>query len=206
MGKKLQEGFTLVELLVGLMVVSIALGIGIPATSDLLANSRMAGAVNDLVSTLYFARSQALAFDTPVTVCASLQGTACDDGARLLEGWMVFRDTNGDGRLTADPANPEPIYATHAALADRIAHDPNTSSGNTQPQYFFFDRRGRPLVTPLPIGPAIASVQLCDERGARDMGNGLAAGRWIRIQPNGQPLLMDRMADVQGGQNPYGGC
>jgi prepilin-type N-terminal cleavage/methylation domain-containing protein len=198
MGKKLQEGFTLVELLVGLMVVSIALGVGIPATNDLLANSRMANAVNDLVSTLYFARSQALSFGVPVTVCASRFGTACD-GARLVEGWMVFRDDNGDGQFNGAP---ETIFASHAALADNILHNPKTTSGNTLPQYLFFGRDGRPGATAL--GPATTDLQLCDERGARDMGNGLAAGRWIRIQPNGQPLLVDQLAEIQA--NPHGGC
>jgi type IV fimbrial biogenesis protein FimT len=202
MGKKLQEGFTLVELLVGLMVVSIALGVGIPATNDLLANGRMAGAVNDLVSTFYFARSQALSFGAPVTVCASLRGDGCDDGARLVDGWMVFRDNDADGRLSTNPANPERIFAIHAALPDNILHNPKTTSGATQPQYVLFDRYGRVGATAL--GPTIADIQLCDDRGARDMGNGLAAGRWIRILPNGRPLLVDRADEIQA--NLHGGC
>ena len=201
MGKRLQEGFTLVELLVVLMVVSIALGVGIPATNDLLANGRMAGAVNDLVSTLYFARSQALSFGVPVTVCASQHGSACDDGARLVEGWMVFRDDNGDGQFNGAP---ETIFASHAALPDNILRSPKTTSGATQPQYVAFGRDGRPPIVPLAIGPAISDVQLCDDRGARDMGNGLAAGRWIRIAPNGRPLLVDQLGAIQA--NPHGGC
>jgi prepilin-type N-terminal cleavage/methylation domain-containing protein len=204
MGKGLQEGFTLVELFVVLMVASIALGVGIPATTDILDNSRMAAAVNDFVSTTYFARSQALAFGVPITVCASTDGAVCSSSARLLDGYIVFRDTNANGLLDG-PANTEPILAIHGPISDNILHNPKTLSGSVQPQYLFFARDGSsPDVGGL--GLATRNIQLCDERGARDMGNGIAAGRWLIVQPNGRPVLVDRLTQIQGTDNPLGGC
>jgi prepilin-type N-terminal cleavage/methylation domain-containing protein len=205
MGKGLQEGFTLVELFVVLMVASIALGVGIPATNDFLANGRMAGAANDLVSTIYFARSQAMTLGVPVTVCAvdPLTGN-CSDTARLIDGWVVFRDANGNGRLDGNPANPEPVLASHGAIPDNILRNARTRSGAMQPQYLFFARDGS---TPdLALGPPTRDIQLCDERGARDMGNGVAAGRWISVTRNGRPVLINHVAELQGGSNPLGGC
>jgi prepilin-type N-terminal cleavage/methylation domain-containing protein len=206
MGKGLQEGFTLVELLVVLMVASIALGIGIPATNDFVANGRMAGAANDLLSTMYFARSEAMSLGVPVTVCASTDASTdnptCSDVARLVDGWIAFRDTNGDGRRDPDPAKSERVLAGHGAIPDSILRNAKTRSGVVQPQYLFFARDSSS--PDLALGAPARDIQLCDERGARDMGNGLAAGRWIHVYANGRAVLKNQVTEVQG--NPLGGC
>lgn len=203
MGKEHQEGFTLVELFVVLMVASIALGIGIPATHEFVANSRMAGAVNDLVSSIYYARSQALALGVPVTICASTNQADCSDSAQLIDGWIVFQDRNGNGRR--ETATPEQLLSVHEAFAEDIVVNPKTGSSPAPPQYLFFAPDGSSPDLDV-LGPATRYIQLCDERGARDMGNGLAAGRLLNVGPNGRPRLISVLAELQGAENPLGGC
>ena len=93
MGKMHAEGVTLVELMVTLAVVGLLLAVGVPAVRDLIATSRMSTAVNDLVSSLHLARSEALKTSDRVSVCASTNwdslAPGCD-GLDLADGWIVF--------------------------------------------------------------------------------------------------------------------
>ena len=42
--------------------------------------------------------------------------------------------------------------------------------------------------------------------GDFNAGGGIAAGRWIRISATGHPRAFAERADVQGADNPLGGC
>ncbi|MBM4196877.1 MAG: hypothetical protein FJ197_07240 [Gammaproteobacteria bacterium] len=101
MGKKHREGFTLIELLVLMMVMAIALGVGIPAVSAFIANTRMRGVANELVTSLHAARVEASTRARNVVVCASAEWATDDPGcnidANLLSGWIVFVDIDADG-------------------------------------------------------------------------------------------------------------
>ena len=59
MEKRLQNGFTLYELLITLLVVGVILSLGIPNLSEFSANSRLTGAANDLHAAFQLARSEA---------------------------------------------------------------------------------------------------------------------------------------------------
>ena len=54
---KKQNGFTLVELMIGLAIAAIVLSIGVPSFGDLMRNNRMTTQVNELVGALNLARS-----------------------------------------------------------------------------------------------------------------------------------------------------
>jgi hypothetical protein len=59
----------------------------------------------------------------------------------------------------------------------------------------------------LRVAESTTDIQICDTRGDRDTGQGVAAGRWIRIQPTGQPEIRRLRADLQDTDiNPLGGC
>jgi type IV fimbrial biogenesis protein FimT len=206
MGKKHREGFTLIELLVAMMVVAIALGLGVPAFTDLIASHRMATAVNDLVSALHAARSEALTRNRTVTLCASPgwddTAPACADSADLLDGWIIFVDRNANARVDGD----DRVLQAHPPLPAEIAAAPGSGTDQPGPHYISFrsdgllqDVAGLPAAT-------IRNVQLCDARGNRDTGGGVAAGRWIALTPAGRPVINQQIAVLQGDGNPLGGC
>jgi len=76
-----QSGFTLVELMVVIVVLAILVGIGIPGFQRIVAENRATSAANELLATLQFARSAAIAQSRPVTVSPTGSGW---DG-----GWVV---------------------------------------------------------------------------------------------------------------------
>lgn len=86
------RGFTLVELLVTVAVLSILLAVAVPSFQSFLANNRMASQANDLITALNLARSEAIRRSANVTVCASSTGTTCTGG--WAQGWIV-RDAGG---------------------------------------------------------------------------------------------------------------
>jgi type IV fimbrial biogenesis protein FimT len=88
------SGFTLVELLVTLVVVSILLAVGAPAFQDFIKNNRVTGQTNDLVSAIQLARSEALKRGTNMVVCASTDQATCTGKDTWARGWIVFSDLN----------------------------------------------------------------------------------------------------------------
>jgi type IV fimbrial biogenesis protein FimT len=64
-------GFTLIELMVGVAVLAIALGVGVPSMSEFIKNSRLAAHTNDLLTSLHLARTEAIKRNARVTLCKS---------------------------------------------------------------------------------------------------------------------------------------
>ena len=56
----MRQGFTLLELIVTLLILSIVLGWGVPATIDMARTMRLQGAAQDTYALLQYARSDAL--------------------------------------------------------------------------------------------------------------------------------------------------
>lgn len=184
MGKMHAEGVTLLELMVTLAVVAVLMAVGIPAIGDLIATNRMSAAVNDLVSSLHLARSEALKTGDRVSVCASTNwdsaAPSCN-GIDLSDGWIVFVDsiTQNDD---VDPG--EAVVLTHQQLPDTI--------DLTAPQIVSFAASGA-LENPV---PGEVDLLLCDSRADRDAGGGIAAGRWVQISQTGRPRIFSKVDQV----------
>lgn len=90
------RGYTLVELLVALAIGAILLTIAIPGYSFLVNGSRLTIVINDLVTVLHLARSEAIKRGMRVTLCKTSNATsaipACDASASWEQGWLLFVD------------------------------------------------------------------------------------------------------------------
>jgi type IV fimbrial biogenesis protein FimT len=87
---RLQQGVTLIELLVSLTVGAILVAIAVPAFNSFLQNDRDTGQVNSLVSSFSYARSEAVKRASPngITVCPSPDGLNCG-ATPWTGGWIV---------------------------------------------------------------------------------------------------------------------
>ena len=207
MGKMHAEGVTLIELMVAIAVMAIVITLGIPAFADFLAANRMSAAANDVVSALHLARSEALKRQATVTMCASEDPAAdnpdCSAAATPASGWLIFSDDNANaavdgGEIIINAHGPLPL-----AIAERSAWD---NGGDGPPYYAAFAGSGFRQDLPATGVRALADLQLCDARGNRDTGGGIAAGRWIQLSATGRPQISNRVEQLQGSDNPLGGC
>ena len=99
-----QDGLTIIELMVTLVVMVVTLSIGVPASMAMINNSRSTTLINQLVGDLNLARSEAVKRQSFVTLCIR-DGLACvdpGDGANNWEnGWIVWADADNDAALDA---------------------------------------------------------------------------------------------------------
>lgn len=90
-----QGGLTLLELLVGILVLSILLSAGVPSFQSTVNNNRLAAQTNALVTALNLARSEAVKRGEPVSVCASADQATCSGATAWTGGWIAFTDASG---------------------------------------------------------------------------------------------------------------
>ena len=168
-----QRGFTLAELLIVLVIVAILAGVGVPALRDLVLSNRQAAAVNELVAAMQMARSHAITrgegFDAytaangTVVVCASSDGASCGGGWN--EGWIIFRDADGDASPSVAEGGVLRAFQGHTSL--------NLGSGGIG--ILRFGRNGRVQ--------AAVTFTICDDRGD-------AYARRVSLDLTGRPTLL----------------
>jgi type IV fimbrial biogenesis protein FimT len=105
-------GFTLVELLITLLIVSILLGVAAPAFIDLLERNRLETTSTQFMTTLMAARSEALKRNQPVVTCKSVNGSSCVNAGGWERGWMTYADEDADGLKDGS----EPVLSVHERL------------------------------------------------------------------------------------------
>lgn len=89
-----QRGFNLLELMVGITVLGVLLGIGVPSFNQMMQTNRLAEQANSLVAALSFARSEAVKRGFRVSACPGVDN-ACSGGTDWNAGILVFTDDTG---------------------------------------------------------------------------------------------------------------
>lgn len=116
------RGFTLVELMITIVIAAILLTIAVPSFKATIARTNLGGTYNDMLSTLRYARSEAVTRGAEVSVEAV--------GGDWDKGWEVkFPDPGG---------GPDEVLRAHDALAAQYKITV-TPAGTTQLK---FDPRG----------------------------------------------------------------
>jgi type IV fimbrial biogenesis protein FimT len=96
-----QQGFTLIELIVTIIVGAILAAVAIPAFQAFVMNDRDSAQINSLAYSFNYARSEAVKDDLSggVTVCPST-GAACSNSTAWSQGWIVYyTDANGNTQI-----------------------------------------------------------------------------------------------------------
>jgi type IV fimbrial biogenesis protein FimT len=97
MNQTRQPGFTLIETLVTLAVLSILLGSMFPSLSGMVARSRATASINWIVTAVNFTRHAAVVHRVTMTLCAPKSETKC--GGAWHDGLIVFSDRNKNARI-----------------------------------------------------------------------------------------------------------
>ena len=112
------SGFTLLEALVVLAVLSVLLGLAAPALTGLRERQQLQARAEAFWSSLMLARAQALLHQQHVTLCAA-SDRACDPAADWHAGWLVFVDANRNGQREADERLLEQVNGERDAVRIR---------------------------------------------------------------------------------------
>lgn len=135
MGKQAGRGFSLVELLTGISIISTLLAFAVPGMSAWQARQRIAAARAELHAALMLARSSALDTQQRVVLCPSVDGHSCNTSREWARGYLLFVDLNADRKRQAR----EPVlrvFDSHARVS--------IVSSVGRPQVVFYPEGGSP--------------------------------------------------------------
>ena len=92
---RINQGFTLIELMLAIAIGAILLGIGLPSFQSFMQSSRVVTQTNEFVSSINSSRSEAIKRSTPVALCSSSNATSCAASDDWESGWIIFTDSSG---------------------------------------------------------------------------------------------------------------
>ena len=95
------RGFTAIELMVTVAILAVLAGLAAPSFNPIIERWRVRQVSEELQSTFYFARSEAIKRGGNVTILRSDEGGGCTavgtDTSLWSCGWIVFADLDNDG-------------------------------------------------------------------------------------------------------------
>ncbi|MEL7537463.1 MAG: GspH/FimT family pseudopilin [Pseudomonadota bacterium] len=189
MDRKAQQGFTLYELLITVVVAGVIIGFGLPNLRQFQLNNRMVAASNDMLAVFSMARAEAIKRKTNITVCTADPNDPtpdCDNTIVWHQGWVAFVDMDGD--LQFDGADDEILR--RAGKISGNDNDPNNANNikiSTNNNAFYFSFRatgfGRGDVG---AGDPLAAAYVYDKRGNQGVGGGLSTARILTVTTAGR--------------------
>jgi type IV fimbrial biogenesis protein FimT len=103
--KRIQAGFTLIELMVVMAIAAILISLAAPSFARLIRSTSVASDVNTFLADLRFARNEAIKRGTVIVMCKSDDPEAatpsCSTGADWKSGWIIFADDNNSGTYSS---------------------------------------------------------------------------------------------------------
>ncbi|MDH3589489.1 MAG: GspH/FimT family pseudopilin [Gammaproteobacteria bacterium] len=166
--KKIARGFSLLEALIALAVASIMMVVGIPGLTNLYLDNRRTSSVNDLLSGLQIARSEAIKRNRRIVICASSDMSECE--GQWADGALAFVDDDNDTEFDNDEA---------------VLHTVGNSGGvsinsDEFASFLIYRPNGRVMVDDVSVNSG--ELEFCDRRGS-------AHARVLLIDSSGRPRL-----------------
>jgi type IV fimbrial biogenesis protein FimT len=118
--RKVFFGFTLIEMLVTIAILSIVMMLAVPSFNDATLGSRLSSYANGLISSAYLARAEAVKRNSPVTLCVSANGATCTTGG-WEQGWIVLATS---AVLQSQPSLPSGLKITEKDGKSTIVFQP----------------------------------------------------------------------------------
>ena len=113
-----QRGMTLVELMVGLVIMAILISAAAPFMGDMIVNARLRESGNLLFTEALMAQSEAIKRNAPILLCAGTGGVcrAAPGAGDWTAGWLRLRLSCAHARWPTASLRPPPV-STSAAKA-----------------------------------------------------------------------------------------
>lgn len=121
-----QKGVTLIELMIGLVIVGVVLTVALPAAQSIINKNRIVAEINEISGIIQFARVNAVDEQLETIVCPTADFTTCSTNWNQVK--MVFGDEDGNGERGSD----EDILAATSLISDN-----NYVNGPSQSIQFF---------------------------------------------------------------------
>jgi len=143
-----QCGLTLPELIVSLAIISVLSTSGLSGMQSFIQENRMAAEINQFVTVLHLARSEAVKHGQRVLLCPSSDGHTCGNSKEWVNGWILFaskdREHDKDEPLlqAGSPTSPG-IRMTSSNFRKRIVYQPSGNSPGTNTSFTFCDTQKR---------------------------------------------------------------
>lgn len=158
------QGFTLIELMVTIMVATIVVMYGVPGLQKMIERDRLTARTNQLVHSLFLARSEAVKLNQPVSVCGMGAGTG-DDAGIWKNGWAVETGDNCSGTQTIESIGPGKSGSQVTTSINKITFlGDGTVDGSTQAAFVLIDASYKPdsnhrRVVELTLGGSVHSCK-----------------------------------------------
>lgn len=163
-------GFTVIELMVVVVIMSVLVAIALPSFTETMRTNRVASASNLMMATFAYARTEAIRSKTTATVCPrEKDGMRC--GSNWNDGMLVWSNDNGDANVTDSEVR-------------RIVEPPaGVEFTQETAQQVSFDARGRVAFNATGEPPPERMEYVLQ---AKECKAGSKARRVIRLNPIGQ--------------------
>ena len=100
------QGFTLYELLLTLVLIAIITSIAIPSFANSLARQRQRVEIDALFHAVHQARKESIMRRKVVSLCPSLDGRTCSPSEDWSSGWLLFQNKDRDSPPRLDAGEP----------------------------------------------------------------------------------------------------
>lgn len=179
MRKKNMRGFTIPEVIITLGVAAIILTTAVPGVSNTIKDNRLAARVNEIITDIHYARSEAAKRDVRVILCRSSNPNASSPTCSTNSandytwtwGYLIFADNGTAANSVYDagsdillrrgqPASAGVKMRTNATWNRNLEFNPNGSIHED----------------------GVAIMSICDDRGKED-------GRQVVVSLSGVPRM-----------------
>ena len=158
-----KKGFTLIELMMVLMLTAIVLTLAVPSFQNIISSNRLTTQVNEFVSALNLARSEAIKRGVRVTLCKSADGTTCTNTGGYDQGWIVFSDLNDNADFDDNESSDEELIRVVGNLGNKISI---TGNRNVAKYISFISSGTSQLING---GFQAGTITLCQEQDGRNI-------------------------------------
>ena len=118
------RGFTLVELAITVVVLSVLMAMAAPLFTGMSNGNRLTSNANEIVAAMQIARSEAVRRNAPTFFCQSTNGSTCSN-VSPWQGWLVYADADRDNVADAD----EIVRAGVIEAPVEIVSSPSVANG-----------------------------------------------------------------------------
>lgn len=128
------QGFSLIEMLCVLAIITLTASWAIPNLAELLDKNRSRTIRDSLIADLQFARSHAIMHLSPTELCGSSDGITCDQ--QWSKGWLIRRNDSVQVlRSMQLPGNVQSLTWGRPSQNIRYTPDGTTPTSNSRFHY-----------------------------------------------------------------------